>query len=160
MKQQVPQSETSLPVIKQLKHSLYTNYAAMLLGFLQEAINDPAAAERYLIEVFNDLQPSDIEHITAPGANPFCRLQLFTRKKLAYIHGTDGFKSNGKPGVATTLTGNKLVNMMSTEQQHVFCGVYYQGKSISALATELNMPVATVRQLFKDSITLIRNKPL
>jgi hypothetical protein len=158
LEQQLTHTEASLPTIKQTKHSLYTNYACMLLGYINEVVKDKAVAEQYLIELFNELQPPDLEEILAPGANAFCRLQLLARKKLAsFVTSIEACATGEEAASKKGIEGNKFITLMGHEQQLVFCGVHYHGKSIVKLAAELNKPEAAIKQLLKESFTIIRN---
>ncbi|MEB0263089.1 MULTISPECIES: hypothetical protein [unclassified Mucilaginibacter] len=157
MKQQLIHTEASLPTIKQSKHSLYTNYGAMLLGYIKEVVKEIAIAEQYLIEVFNDLQHKDIEEILAPGANAFLRLQQLARKKLSsFISTVEDCADQVEITTKKAIQSNKFIEMMNQEQQLVFCGVHYHGKTTAKLATELNKPEDTIRQLLRESFTIIR----
>ncbi|MEB0250060.1 hypothetical protein QN344_07915, partial [Mucilaginibacter sp. 5B2] len=150
-------TEASLPTIKQSKHSLYTNYGAMLLGYIKEVVKEIAIAEQYLIEVFNDLQHKDIEEILAPGANAFLRLQQLARKKLSsFISTVEDCADQVEITTKKAIQSNKFIEMMNQEQQLVFCGVHYHGKTTAKLATELNKPEDTIRQLLRESFTIIR----
>ncbi|MES2268338.1 MAG: hypothetical protein V4520_16365 [Bacteroidota bacterium] len=157
MKQQLTFTEASSPTIKQSKHSLYTNYGAMLLGYIKEVVKEIAVAEQYLVEVFNDLQHTDIEELLAPGTNAFLRLQQLTRKKLAsFINTVEECTDEVERASKKAIQGNKFINMMDKEQQLVFCGVHYHGKTTANLATELNKTEDAVRQLLRESFTIIR----
>jgi hypothetical protein len=157
LKQQLTYPE-ALPTIKQTKLSLYTNYSGMLLGYIQQVVKDRLIAEQYLVELFSELQPLTLEEISAPGTNAFCRLQQLARNKLASYISTVGDCADQLGDTdKKNLQGNKFTDMMSHEQQLVFCGIHYHGKSTAALAIELNKPEATIRQLLKDSFTIIRN---
>ncbi|RYU90451.1 hypothetical protein EWM62_07275 [Mucilaginibacter terrigena] len=158
MKPQLTSAEASLPAIKQTLRGLYNSYGGMLLGYIQEVIKDRATAEQYLAELFTDLRPAELNEILAPGTNVFCRLQLLARKKLAaYINSVGDCADKHGASPPKNIGGNKFIDMMSHEQQLVFCGVHYHGKSITALAAELNQPEAAIRQLLKESFTIIRN---
>jgi DNA-directed RNA polymerase specialized sigma24 family protein len=157
LKQQLTYTEASLPTIKQNKHSLYINYGAMLLGYIKEVVKELALAEQYLIEIFNDLQHSDIEEILAPGANAFLRLQQLARKKLStFINTVEDYADEAEISTKKTIQGNKFINLMDQEQQLVFCGVHYHGKTTANLAIELDKPEDTIRHLLRESFTIIR----
>lgn len=129
----------------------------MLLGYIKEVVKEIAIAEQYLIEVFNDLQHKDIEEILAPGANAFLRLQQLTRKKLSsFISTVEDCADQVEITTKKAIQGNKFIDLMDQEQQLVFCGVHYHGKTTAALATELNKPEDTIRQLLRESFTIIR----
>ena len=129
----------------------------MLLGYIKEVVKEIAIAEQYLIEVFNDLQHKDIEEILAPGANAFLRLQQLARKKLSsFISTVEDCADQVEITTKKAIQSNKFIEMMNQEQQLVFCGVHYHGKTTAKLATELNKPEDTIRQLLRESFTIIR----
>lgn len=130
----------------------------MLLGYIKEAVKDQTVAEQYLIEVFNELKATDIKDMMAPGANAFLGLQQIARKKLSsFISTVEDCADANEVAAKKTITGNKFIDMMDHEQQLVFCGVHYHGKTTAKLATELNKPEDTIRQLLRESFTIIRN---
>lgn len=130
----------------------------MLLGYIKEVVKEITVAEQYLVEIFNDLQHKDIEEILSPGVNTFLRLQQLTRKKLsAFITSVEDCADKTEITAKKAVTGNKFINLMDDDQQVVFCGVHYHGKSTSALAAELNKTEDSVRQILRESFTIIRN---
>lgn len=130
----------------------------MLLGYIQEVVKEQAIAEQYLIELFNELKASDIKEIMAAGTNTFLSLQQIARKKLsAFISTLEDCADQAEITIKKTITGNKFIDLMGHEQQLVFCGVHYHGKTITKLAAELNKPEDTIRQLLRESFTIIRN---
>lgn len=132
----------------------------MLFGYINEVVKDHAVTEQYVVDLFNELQTKDLEEILAPGANAFCRLQQLARKKIASFVTT--VENCGDPEKATshkTIKGNKFIDSMGKDQQAVFCGIHYHGKTTATLAGELNKPEATIRQLLKESFIIIRNNP-
>ena len=127
------------------------------MGYIKEVVKEINVAEQYLVEVFNDLQHTDIEEILAPGANAFLRLQQLTRKKLSsFISTVEDCTDEAEITSKKAITGNKFIDMMDKEQQLVFCGVHYHGKTTANLATELNKTEDAIRQLLRESFTIIR----
>lgn len=139
-----------------LVHKLYQQYAGMLLGYIGDVVKNQAIAEQYLVAVFKDV-PYELDELTNEGVNTFCHLQSMARKKLAdyFIntpHQNDG-KSENKPPICD----NKYTRQMTHEQQLVFCGVHWYGKTIATLTTELNKPEEEIRKILKDCFTIIRS---
>ena len=129
----------------------------MLLGYIKEVVKELTVAEQYLIEVFNDLQHTDIEEILSPGANTFLRLQQLARKKLSsFITTIEDCADQAEIITKKTIQGNKFIDLMDQEQQLVFCGVHYHGKTTANLAAELNITEDAIRQLLRESFTIIR----
>lgn len=130
----------------------------MLFGYILEVVKTKSVAEQYLVDVFNQLTFTDIQAITKPGVNTFCQLQMIARKMLAsFVRTVDECADYIKPA-HTIINGNKFIDQMAPDQQHVFCGIHYHGKTTGILAAELNKTEAAVRQILKESFTIIRNK--
>lgn len=131
----------------------------MLLGYLLEVVKEKSVAEQYLIDIFNELQFDRIQAITKQGVNTFCQLQSIARKKLAcFVNTVDDCADKQVKAIKPAITGNNFVARMAPEQQHVFCGMHYHGKSTATLAAELNKPEDAIRRILKESFTIIRNQ--
>lgn len=130
----------------------------MLLGYIKEVVKEQAVAEQYLIELFNELKATDIKELMDNGVNQFLRLQQIARKKLSsFISTVEDCSDQDEINSKKTINGNKFIDMMHHEQQLVFCGMHYHGKTIVKLAAELNISEDTIRQLLRESFTIIRN---
>ncbi|MDN3549450.1 hypothetical protein [Mucilaginibacter aquaedulcis] len=134
-----------------LVHKLYHKYAGMLLGYIFDVVKNETIAEQYLIAVFRDAI-HELNEFANEDLSTFCYLHAITRKKLAEYfrdttyHNRESYNSN-----------NKYLRQMSFEQQFVFCGIHWQGKTTSSLAAELNKPEESIRKILKDCFTIIRN---
>ncbi|MNY41896.1 hypothetical protein D3C86_1767410 [compost metagenome] len=53
--------------------------------------------------------------------------------------------------------GEQLFAQLTSEQQHVFRGVYYHGKSIETIAKSENKPEDLIRKTLKEAFDIIRN---
>jgi len=136
--------------------NLYNNYGAMLLGFIFEIVKNQKIAEQYLIEIFNDL-PNGVDKYSGKKVSTLSELQILTRKKLSpFFESAKSSDSRQEAKNKSTFSKNKYIEQMTPEQQHVFCGVHYQGKNIPALAIELNRPEEEIRKILKESFTHIR----
>jgi hypothetical protein len=153
LKQQLVHPDNSPQNYLQAKHSLYKRYSGMLLGYLLEIVKDQTIAEQYLVDTFAGMHPAEVTEISTTG-NAFCHLQFLVRKKLKGFF--DNLESCG-PEEKPQIQGNKFVELMNNEQQQVFCGVHYSGKTTAKLATELGKTEYAIRQLLKESFTIIRN---
>ena len=130
----------------------------MLLGYISEVVKEPAIAEQYLVEIFNELTAKDIEEIPEQGSGTFLRLQQLARKKLSlFINTVEDCPDVKEIALKKAVQGNKFIDMMGQEQRQVFCGIHYHGKNTSQLAAELNKPEHIIRQLLRESFTIIRN---
>ena len=128
----------------------------MLFGYLFEALKSRPTAERYLVDIFNELQFAEIQAITKPGVNTFCQLQIMARKKTAAFLETSEERAAPATTAGVQIPNNQFVNLMEPEQQQVFCGIYYHGKTAGALAAELNKTEEAIRRILKESFTIIR----
>ena len=130
----------------------------MLLGYILEVVKSRQVAEQYLVDIFGELQPLDIEHVTQTGVNTFCRLQQIARKKLAtFTQNIDDCAEDNQRQKSIAISDNRFTNLMSPDEQLVFCAIHYHGKSTASLAIELNKPETAIRQILRDSFIKIRN---
>ena len=125
----------------------------MLYGYIKEVVKESAVAEQYIVDVFNELTTQDIENISQQNISTFLCLQQLARKKLFLFIDT---VNEQEIAANNTIHGNKLIDMMGQEQRHVFCEVHYHGKTTAQLATELNQSEDTIRQILRQSFTIIR----
>ncbi len=136
--------------------SLYDSYGAMLLGYLFEVVQDRGIAEQYLIDIFNEVAKTPANY-NANGLSTLSQLQILARKKLApYYTTVKDCGTEQRNAKSTTAKQNKYLSQMTPEQQHVFCGLHYHGKSIAMLAIEIQQPEDDIRKILKESFTLIR----
>jgi len=135
--------------------ALYYRYSSWLLGYLMEVVKDYEQAQYYLIEVFKDV-PHRLDELTGTDSNPWMGLQTMAKGKLVNF---DNGPRLRKPNNATDerLRFDSYVSAMTTEQQVVFCGVYYYQKSTAILALELNKTDQEVKQILKDAFIMIKN---
>lgn len=137
--------------------ALYNQYAGMLLGYIFEVVKNMTVAEQYLIAVFKDV-PYELGELTKPGSNVFCQLQIIARKKLAgFFDSVHNCEDGAERRPAIANTNNKYIGTMNSEQQLVFCGIYWHGKTISRLAIELDKTEDAVKKILKECFTTIRN---
>lgn len=144
---------TDAPQYKiQAIQALYNKYGGMLFGYILDAVKDERLAEQYLAETFNSIPLQSDEFLSADN-NEYCKLQGLARKTLA------AYFDKHKNGTETDPPArhNKFINRMSANQQKVFCGLYYCGKTTAGLATELNISTSEVRKLLKEAFTIVRN---
>lgn len=131
----------------------------MLLGYLFEALKNKVVAEQYLVDIFNELQFSDIQAISKPGVNTFSQLQMMARKKLtSFSRAADECADADGKLKDLVIIGNKFIDLMSAEQQMVFCGVHYHGKTTTGLAAQLSKPEEEIKRILKESFIIIRKQ--
>jgi DNA-directed RNA polymerase specialized sigma24 family protein len=135
--------------------AIYDEYAGMLLGYIYEVVKDKNLAEQYLVSVFNEL-PQHLSDIARPGTNIYHSLQLLTRKILADFFETIPACNTADNASNLPTRPNKFLDRMSKEEQLIFCSVHYRGKSISALAAELNKPEEVIKKLLQQAFAAIR----
>jgi tRNA(Met) C34 N-acetyltransferase TmcA len=135
---------------------IYHRYGHLLLGYITEVVNDNQLAEQYLVEIFKEL-PHHINELNRPEPCNWFRLQNFAKARLAkYRH-----ISSAKNIVSNSIQqfkSNKFLNLMSEKQQLVFCGLYYEHKTIARLAEELVQGENEVRQVLKEAFRIIRHE--
>lgn len=138
-------------------NNLYNQYAAMLLGYIFEVVKNMTVAEQYLIAVFKDV-PHELGEVLKSGGNEFCQLQLIARKKLSdFFVSVDECATNDVKHIGIANSNNKYIGFMNNEQKLVFCGVYWQGKTVSRLAAELEKTEDAIKKILKECFTTIRN---
>ncbi|HEX8024491.1 RNA polymerase sigma factor [Mucilaginibacter sp.] len=154
-----PQLQTSAPLARsnsEALRSLYNSYAAKLLGYIFEVVQNKTVAEQYLAAVFNEV-PNEIEELSKAGVNVLCRLQIIARRKLANFFETLDTETERKAGQNMPWVNNRYIAQMTPLQQQVFLGAYYQCKTTSHIAKELNKTEEEVRKTLKECFTIIRN---
>ncbi|PTQ94117.1 DNA-directed RNA polymerase specialized sigma24 family protein [Mucilaginibacter yixingensis] len=129
--------------------TIYEQYSAMLLGYIYEVVKDQQLAEHYLAEVFTRL-PLELKN-QQPDTNIYLHLQLMARKLL--LERTDAHQNDE---VYLPATQNKFLAGMTTEQQTIFCRIYYQGQSTAQVAASLQMDEAHIRKILKEAFAAIR----
>lgn len=137
--------------------ALYYRYSSWLLGYLMVALKDYELAEQYLVEVFKEV-PSRLHEFTGAESSPWVCLQLLAKNKLK------GYAGALRTGIAKAdldseerLKFDSYVSNMTTEQQIVFCGVYYYQKTTALLAQELNKADDEVKKILKEAFLMIKN---
>lgn len=129
----------------------------MLLGYIFDVVKDDKLAEQYLVDTFKDVSVQ-VNEFAADAANDYCKLQLLARKKLAPF-----FDTIKNCAVTDTVANgndtrtNKYIERMNNGQQIVFCGIHYHGKTVGAMAKELNTGEDAIRRLLKEAFAIIRN---
>ncbi len=140
-----------------LVHTLYKQYAAMLLGYIVEVVKNRTIAEQYLIAVFKDV-PHELDKFLKKDVNSFCLLQVMARKKLSdHFRNDDDHHESQLEQHEMAICNNKFTRQMNHEQQLVFCGVHWHGKTVQRLAAELDKPEEVIKRILKDCFTIIRS---
>jgi Skp family chaperone for outer membrane proteins len=153
---QLPTSASLARSKSEALRNLYNSYAATLLGYIFEAVQNKQVAEQYLVAVFNEV-PNEIDELSKAGVNVFCRLQIMARQKLAVFFETLDNETDMKTWQIMPWVNNKYIVLMTQLQQQVFLGVYYQCKTTSHIAKELNKTEEEIRKALKECFTIIRN---
>ena len=131
---------------------VYDKYGGMLYGYIAQVLNNEKLAEEYLVKVFSDLAGS-INGAEWEERNAWPRLLNFTKNKLAEMNKVSYALDEGPVDAAD----GQLFAQLTREQQHVFRGVYYYGKSIEAIAEIENKPEDLIRKTLKEAFDIIRN---
>lgn len=136
--------------------SLYDKYGGMLLGYILEVVKDRQQAEEYLVQVFCEISQR-FDEIIWTKTNRWMQLQRFTRAKLmAFATTTQKSATANDVGLIVHTSRNTLFEQLSDEQQQVFYAVYYQGKTISTISTELNRTEGSIREALKEAFSIMR----
>ncbi len=147
-----PLSQSQAAVIR----NLYDNYAATLLGYIFEVVQNQLVAEQYLTAVFNDV-PNELEEFSKKGTSALCRLQIMARKKLVRFFEALENDIDKRAWENLPWTNNRYIALMPPFHQQVFCGIHYQCKSAGNMAIELNKTEEEIRKILKECFTIIRN---
>jgi DNA-directed RNA polymerase specialized sigma24 family protein len=123
----------------------------MLLGYFSEIVGDRQLAEQHLVNIFNSI-PQHLNEINSGGANTWCHLQRLAKKQLSGSFVTDG---DGL-GNSAQQRKNKFIDRMTSEQQLVFCSIYYNGITIQQLAKELDKTEESIRTALRGAFAIIK----
>jgi len=135
---------------------IYNKYAGMLLGYIFEIVKDHDLAEEYLVRIFNDLN-KQFSEVDWDDTNTWCQLLRFAKKVLAEYHMASRNCAPRSPAVLVVHnTRHENFNHLNDEQKKVFCDVYYNGKGITEISTELNQTEAVIRKTLKEAFAIIR----
>lgn len=136
-------------------YTLYDNYAAMLLGYITEVVNDRALAEDYLLKTFNTVAEK-FNDINWHESNNWALLLGIAKLELMPFN--DALKGCKAPASSTAANNiqNKSLDKMTEEQKHVFCSVYYSKKTLAELSKETNKPEELLKTLLKEAFSIIR----
>jgi len=137
--------------------ALYYRYSSWLLGYLIAVVKDYELAEQYMVDIFKEV-PNRLHEFTGSDSSPWLCLQVLAKSKLTgYTRALRSGKSNIDSSSAERLRFDSYVNAMTTEQQIVFCGVYYYQKPTALLAQELNKADDEVKKILKEAFLIIKN---
>lgn len=131
---------------------LYTQYGAMLFGYILKFVPEQKDAEQILIMLFSKLG-HQLEEAFTTSLNVYCWLQLKTRELiLKYSHiNTD----------TTTIT--ECVLLLDDAPQAAktaFVEIYLQGRSRASVAAMLDTTEDNVTGLLFSALSIIRKKLL
>jgi DNA-binding NarL/FixJ family response regulator len=123
----------------------------MLLGYFSEVVKDRQLAEQHLVNIFNSI-PQHLNEINSSSTSAWCQLQRLAKKQLSGSFVTH----NNDPKNGVQPRKNKFLDRMTSEQQLVFCSIYYNGKTIQQLAKELNKTDETIRIALREAFVIIK----
>lgn len=137
--------------------ALYYRYSSWLLGYLMAVVKDYELAEQYLVDVFKEV-PNRLHEFTGSESSPWLCLQVLAKSKLkGYTSALRASNPKANFDSIERLKFDSYVSTMTTEQQIVFCGVYYYQKSTALLAQELNKADDEVKKILKEAFLMIKN---
>ncbi|MGF7077779.1 sigma factor-like helix-turn-helix DNA-binding protein [Mucilaginibacter sp. UYCu711] len=136
-------------------HILYDNYAAMLLGYINEVVKDKVVAEEYLLKTFNTIAQKN-NCTNWSENNNWVQLLRFAREELIPFHDSvKGYKAPAVVNINNSIAC-KYLDKMTTAQKHVFCSIYYNKKTTAELSREINKSEELIKTLLKEAFCIIR----
>lgn len=133
---------------------IFDRYGSTLLGYIFGVVNDHAKAEHYLIEIFTVISRF-ADELIRPGVNTWLRLQQLAKNFLYKSNWLVVSDANTK--YDATKQSNKFLNLLTAEQKHVFCNIYYGDKSIQALAQEMCKGDDYIKRCLREALSVMRN---
>lgn len=135
-------------------HELYDKYSGMLFGYIYEIVKDTELAEQQLISFYSTIK-EQLSEINVESINTWCQLQRLIKKHLSanFSHSIPV-----ETDLTVSHTSNKFLSKMTSEQQYVFCNVYYNGKTVTDLAYLLNKPEELVRRDLKGAFVVLKQQ--
>ena len=128
---------------------LYSKYSGMLLGYISQIIDDKSQAEAQMISIFCELAKANIKAVDQSSIeNIYCWNDL-RRFALNHLPEKSNYEHHSK-----NIPSLKLNEF----QQKVFDIAYYQKKSLSAIATQLNQPEESIRKTLKEAFAVMKGK--
>jgi DNA-directed RNA polymerase specialized sigma24 family protein len=134
--------------------TIFNQYGSALLGYIFGVVNDHVKAENYLVEIFK-LISRYADELIRPGVNTWLRLQQLA-KNFLYKSTQPALSSVDTKFVASEQS-NKCLNLLTAEQKHIFCNIYYGHKSVQALAQEMRKDENEIRRCLREALSVIRN---
>ncbi|TCD10184.1 sigma-70 family RNA polymerase sigma factor [Pedobacter frigidisoli] len=125
----------------------YDKYAAMLLGYINGIVKDHQKAEDHLVVILMAFANEFNGEVKDKNyQSTWLQLRQFAQNKLAFAS-----VNSDQP-----IQKDDQLNLLNDLQKHIFCAIYYQGKSISYLANVLEKEEDEVRNQLKLSIDKMR----
>lgn len=136
-------------------HGLYERHAGMLLGYIFDVTKNQQIAEEYLEKIFSAVS-LQFDNFNWQETNTWCQLQRFAKQQMSILNAE---KNNNKTTTLSSVNqySNQYLDQLSELQKHVFCGIYYEGKSTALLSTDLNQPEDTIRKALREAFSIIRS---
>ncbi len=136
---------------------LYTRYSSMLLGFTLQFISDKKDAEQVLMLIFEKVYDKMAE-IPDAVLSVYCWLQAEARKVIL-DHKNKTTASSCNSGIVSSHNRSyyePLLQEATDQQRTVFIEMYINGRSIQQVAAQLQADTASVQQLLRESLLIIR----
>jgi hypothetical protein len=133
--------------------SLYDKYAGTLLGFIFEIVNDSKLAEESLVRVFNELA-EEFGAENAEGPQNWSQLQRFAKGRL--INLAAALDKGGDERLVLRRSDDRYLAGLSAQQKYIFLDIYYHGKTVAMLATELEKTEEFIRKTLKEAFVILR----
>jgi len=147
-------NSTALTKNEHALHTIFNRYGSALLGYIFGVINDKDKAENYLVEIFQ-LISRFADELLSPGVNTWLRLQQLTKNFL--YKGDQPVLSGTDAKFVAAEQSNKFLNLLTADQKHIFCNVYYGNKSIQAIAQEMRKNEDDIKRCLRQALSVMRN---
>ncbi|WP_342648648.1 hypothetical protein [Mucilaginibacter sp. CSA2-8R] len=147
-------NHSSLAKREDALRAIYNQYGGALLGYITGIVNDHTEAENHFVEIFKRISRF-ADELIGPEVNTWLRLQqlaknfLYKNTQPALNIGATKFVAPGQP--------NNSLNLLTAEQQYIFCNIYYGNRSIEALAQEMSIATDDIRRSLREAFSVIRN---
>ncbi|MDR3712137.1 MAG: hypothetical protein P4L51_04935 [Puia sp.] len=139
---------------------LYTEYGAMLYGYVLQFTRDQQEAENLLVSIFTYLS-SHLTEACNSGLGVYCWLQSEARKIILRERGPDAsaLLDEGRGDLQETASGKScyfsLLGEASHEQQWIFRELFLAGRGREEVAGQLDKDLPYIDKQLKESLLII-----
>ncbi|MEH3111780.1 hypothetical protein [Pedobacter terrae] len=128
----------------------YDQYAPMLLGYINDIVQDAQKSEEYLVAILTSFLKDVMVLQEKSRLNIWLELRQYAQSKLTLYTGEDH-----QVNVNQSTYKGRLC-LLDDLQKKIFCAVYYHRKSIQYLAATIGRDESEIRNQLKLSIDKMR----